>query len=192
MVWSIETDDFQGKCHGKKYPLLTAINEEFADPSVALPLPPETPATVVQPSYPDASTSSSYPSSSPSTTSTTSTTTSTTTTTTTTTTTPRPSTPTYTTTKPSSTTDHQHDPINAPTFVCTRDGLQRDPHDCQKFHSCVRVQGETGSTFLPYEFSCPPGTVFDEKIKGCNVPAEVEGCENATMQIFSFFRPTSI
>ena len=187
MVWSIETDDFQGKCHGRKYPLLTAINEEFADPSVALPLPPEMPATVVQPSNPDSSTSA-YPSSS----STSTTTTRTTTTTTTTTTTPRPPPPPSTTSKPSTTTELQHDPVNAPSFVCTRDGLQRDPHDCQKFHSCVRVHGESGSTFLPYEFSCPPGTVFDEKIKGCNVPSEVEGCENSTMQIFSFFRPTSI
>jgi hypothetical protein len=26
MIWSVETDDFLGKCHGVKYPLLTAIN----------------------------------------------------------------------------------------------------------------------------------------------------------------------
>jgi hypothetical protein len=26
MIWSLETDDFLGKCHGEKYPLLTAIN----------------------------------------------------------------------------------------------------------------------------------------------------------------------
>lgn len=182
MVWSIETDDFQGKCHGKKYPLLTAINEEFADPSVALPLPPESPIVNVHPSDSSSSSSSS--------TSTSTSTTTSTTTTTTTTTTPRPST-TSTTKAPEVTSkEPQHDPINAPNFVCTRDGLQRDPGDCQKFHSCVRVQGQDGSTFLPYEFSCPPGTVFDEKIKGCNVPSLVEGCEGATMQAFSFFRPS--
>jgi hypothetical protein len=26
MIWSLETDDFLGKCYGFKYPLLTAIN----------------------------------------------------------------------------------------------------------------------------------------------------------------------
>jgi hypothetical protein len=26
MIWSLETDDFLGKCHGFKYPLLTTIN----------------------------------------------------------------------------------------------------------------------------------------------------------------------
>jgi hypothetical protein len=26
MIWSVETDDFLGKCQGVKYPLLTAIN----------------------------------------------------------------------------------------------------------------------------------------------------------------------
>jgi hypothetical protein len=26
MIWSLETDDFLGKCNGDKYPLLTAIN----------------------------------------------------------------------------------------------------------------------------------------------------------------------
>jgi hypothetical protein len=27
MIWSLETEDFLGKCQGIKYPLLTAINE---------------------------------------------------------------------------------------------------------------------------------------------------------------------
>jgi hypothetical protein len=25
MIWSVETDDFLGKCHGVKYPLITEI-----------------------------------------------------------------------------------------------------------------------------------------------------------------------
>ncbi|XP_069678524.1 acidic mammalian chitinase-like [Periplaneta americana] len=29
MIWSLETDDFLGKCHGSKFPLLRAINEVF-------------------------------------------------------------------------------------------------------------------------------------------------------------------
>ncbi|CAL1299588.1 unnamed protein product [Larinioides sclopetarius] len=183
MVWSVETDDFKGKC-GRKYGLLTAINEEFANPSVALPLPPPAPVT----SVPTISTSGA-PYSPPTTPSTTSTTT------TTTTTTPRPvTTPSTTTTTtpspvPSTSKSPHHDPVETPTFICTQSGLQRDPRDCQKFHSCVSVHGPTGSTFLPYEFSCPPGTVFDDKIQGCNSPALVPGCENSTTQMFSFFRP---
>jgi hypothetical protein len=27
MVWSVETDDFLGKCHGVNYPLITAIHD---------------------------------------------------------------------------------------------------------------------------------------------------------------------
>jgi hypothetical protein len=26
MIWSLETDDFLGKCNGEKYPLLSTIN----------------------------------------------------------------------------------------------------------------------------------------------------------------------
>jgi hypothetical protein len=31
MVWSVETDDFLGKCHDHKYPLLTTINSVLCD-----------------------------------------------------------------------------------------------------------------------------------------------------------------
>jgi hypothetical protein len=37
MIWSVETDDFLGKCHGVKYPLLTAINSVlFGDTAVSI------------------------------------------------------------------------------------------------------------------------------------------------------------
>jgi hypothetical protein len=36
MIWSVETDDFLGKCNGAKYPLLTAINSAlFGDVTVS-------------------------------------------------------------------------------------------------------------------------------------------------------------
>lgn len=36
MVWSIDMDDFSGKCGGGRYPLLNALSTELKDYSVAL------------------------------------------------------------------------------------------------------------------------------------------------------------
>lgn len=36
MVWSIDMDDFSGKCGGGRYPLLNALSSELKDYSVAL------------------------------------------------------------------------------------------------------------------------------------------------------------
>ncbi|XP_064474372.1 chitotriosidase-1-like [Ornithodoros turicata] len=45
MVWSIETDDFHGKCHGLRYPLLSTINKVFASGGTgSIPVPPPTSA----------------------------------------------------------------------------------------------------------------------------------------------------
>lgn len=38
MMWSIETDDFQGRCHGEKYPLLKTINRVM-NGLVPVPIP---------------------------------------------------------------------------------------------------------------------------------------------------------
>lgn len=44
MFWSLETDDFHGTCHGKKYPLITAVNRVFAsDTQPEMPTPPPFP-----------------------------------------------------------------------------------------------------------------------------------------------------
>ncbi|GFU30430.1 chitotriosidase-1 [Nephila pilipes] len=37
MVWSLETDDFKARCHGRRYPLLQAINAVLNGTSVPLP-----------------------------------------------------------------------------------------------------------------------------------------------------------
>jgi hypothetical protein len=46
MVWSLETDDFHGECHGVKFPLIQTINRVFATASnPVVPTPPPTPET---------------------------------------------------------------------------------------------------------------------------------------------------
>lgn len=43
MVWSIETDDFLGGCHGVKFPLIQTINKVFAtEKNPVVPTPPPT------------------------------------------------------------------------------------------------------------------------------------------------------
>lgn len=36
MVWSVDMDDFSGKCGSGRYPLLAALNSELKDYKVAL------------------------------------------------------------------------------------------------------------------------------------------------------------
>ena len=45
MIWSVETDDFIGKCHGEKYPLLKTINRVFQRDVSGVPLPASTSST---------------------------------------------------------------------------------------------------------------------------------------------------
>jgi len=49
MIWSVETDDFLGRCNGVKYPLLTAINSVLFG-GIITPSPPTPPPT--QPTTP--------------------------------------------------------------------------------------------------------------------------------------------
>lgn len=45
MIWSIETDDFLGECHGQKFPLLNTINRVFAEGRSEKPTPAPVPTT---------------------------------------------------------------------------------------------------------------------------------------------------
>lgn len=45
MIWSIETDDFLGECHGQKFPLLSTINRVFAEGRSEKPTPAPVPTT---------------------------------------------------------------------------------------------------------------------------------------------------
>src|SRR5581483_12379307 len=56
MVWSVETDDFQGKCHGEKYPLLKAINRAFESDVGPIPVPNPPSGGTTEPTEPTSST----------------------------------------------------------------------------------------------------------------------------------------
>lgn len=204
MVWSIETDDFHGKCHGIKFPMLSTINQVFAmgGPGIiATPPPtPATPATVPTPStektwWPRPSTppggvgstteatskvtmpESSTPSSqAPSSTA------------------riwwppsrspvtqdkPTPPTPPTTTTTPSTTTTTA--PMPSPPsqggssgFQCPSAGSLPHPTDCQRFYDCVHQGGQ----LVAFEKTCAAGTVFNPENKLCVWPESVPGCSS--------------
>ena len=52
---------------------------------------------------------------------------------------------------------------------CTAAGFYASPVSCQAFYRCVDWMGD-GSWFSIFHFTCPVGTVFDEKISVCNHP----------------------
>jgi len=45
MIWSLETDDFLGECHGETYPLLKTINRVLAEKNSEVPTPMPDPVT---------------------------------------------------------------------------------------------------------------------------------------------------
>ncbi|XP_067139342.1 chitinase-3-like protein 1 [Centruroides vittatus] len=192
MVWSIETDDFQGLCHGQKYPLLTAINKAFERETQPMPLPPTTrppttrPPTATVPM--DTSTTTDKSSSSttekPSS-STTEKPSSSTTEKPSTSTTVMPST--STTEMPSTSTTVKPDTFDGVNFTCRSEGLHADPVLCNVFYSCV---GIGNGNFTVYKFVCPSATVFSTASKTCVFPAEGSPkCRLYILQKYAFLRP---
>ncbi|XP_076356556.1 chitinase-3-like protein 1 [Tachypleus tridentatus] len=172
MVWSIETDDFSGACHGVHYPLLRAINEEFADPRNDLPLPPtKTPSSGIEQPQSESSTTMST---------TTTTRAPSTVTTPLTTTTSTPSSTTISTTStttglPSSTTTSKPRTRGSSSVVripCTPDKFFPHPHNCSRFFSCVI----DNDSFVMFEHTCPVNTVFNPKTDNCAWPMDVPDC----------------
>ncbi|XP_077556585.1 chitinase-3-like protein 1 isoform X1 [Haemaphysalis longicornis] len=200
MVWSIETDDFQGKCHGLKYPMLSTINQVFAigGPGVIATPPPTqaTPATVPTPStektwWPRPSTPGKC-ADTPTTPSTPkeSTPESDTSGTTPTSSTAKvwwppsrsstpSSTPSTTTSTTPTTTTSEAPSSSSMTpggsgFECQSSGSFAHPSDCQRFYDCVAQGGK----LVAFEKTCPPRTVFNPENKLCVWPESVPKCEN--------------
>ncbi|CAN8029343.1 unnamed protein product, partial [Ixodes persulcatus] len=159
MVWSIETDDFQGTCHGIKYPMLSTINQAFAlgGPGVIAtppPMPPTDPTTATpvtektwwpQPGTKDPVTPSEAPTTQKITTSVW---------------VPSPDPGTGTTASSE--------------FKCSQSGTFRHPSNCQKFFDCVH-QNEG---LMAFEKSCAPGTVFNPANNLCVWPDDVPDCKD--------------
>lgn len=205
MMWSIETDDFSGRCHNEKYPLLNTIKRVLnggngsgsGSGSGSGPGPGSgsgsgsTTSTTRRPIRPASSTRrpttpqgeveddepiSDRPTS-----------------------TrrpmssssrrpissgsssrrPNPPTSTTTTTTTTSTTQPPKPQPQQPAgeFVCRADGMFADPKNCRKFIRCV----SSGSNYSIFKFDCGPGTAFNEQQQYCDFIYNVPSCQNQAM-----------
>ena len=178
MVWSLETDDFLGVCGGGRYPLMHEIRSlvnggtpstTTQPPSVATTTTTVAPGTTTTtPTGANPGTTQLPTSEAPS-----HTTTSTTTEANPGTTQPPTSdAPNHTTT--STTTGGNPGTTQPPSGVgpCAggRYGFVPHPTNCARYYICL-----TADTY--YEFTCPPGTLFDPVLHICNWADQVK-CPN--------------
>lgn len=202
MMWSIETDDFQGRCHDEKFPLLNTIRRvlDGHDGQVVVVAPePQRPTSsttrrplVTEPTGAGGASASTSTSTSKRPQQGTSSTTrrpaastpageiedepiSSTT--------RRPSPaasssrrPRPPTTSTSTSTSTQRPPGEPAEFECRADGMFADPRNCRKFYRCV---GHGTSHFQKYRFDCAPGTAFNEAAQYCDYIYNVPACKAA-------------
>lgn len=216
MMWSIETDDFLGRCHNEKYPLLNTIKRVMN--GSMRPTASTRPPVVTAPSASSSTTPGREIEEEPVTASSQTTSTSTTrkpTTArsisngrrpsstwrprTTSTTKPRPmasstTTTTTTTTMPSSTTTIATSTggsiagAGKGEFVCRADGMFSDPNNCRKFIRCV----SSGSMYSLFRFDCGPGTAFNEQFQYCDHIYNVASCQNSDRNLKLTHRPPMV
>lgn len=193
-MWSIETDDFQGRCHAEKYPLLKTIRRVL-DGAEVPPQPPAPGTTpTVKPAPAGKPTTTTNPTSKPVAPASTR---------------PRPPTVTPSTTTPGREVEddvtvtmtrrpYTQRPATRPPVpstevtatvapptggnnnnnndsVCRSDGLFAYPTNCRKFVRCV---GTGTSQARRYVFDCGPGTAFSEEIQACDHIYNVPRCNS--------------
>ncbi|XP_023288800.1 uncharacterized protein LOC105697195, partial [Orussus abietinus] len=59
------------------------------------------------------------------------------------------------------------------TVGCTSEGFHPNPEDCRKFYRCVKEN----SGFRKVEFSCGPGTAWDQNLQTCDYIKQVSSCK---------------
>ncbi|XP_076330487.1 putative chitinase 10 [Tachypleus tridentatus] len=146
MIWSLDTDDFQGKCHGIQYPLLKVLSEylNVSGDHVTTDLP-----STNGKSNSEVTKQTDVPTTNPLT---------------------NPiEDKTFSTKYPASTTTVDDDET---ALKCTKEGWFRFPNDCTRFYRCERV----GIMYRIHFFKCPRGTVFSEIFKVCSYPDFVHEC----------------
>jgi chitinase len=209
MVWSLETDDFHGQCHGETFPLIKTIYRTIIGPYPGYewhPAPPrstsnlvcdyykptwvpQTPKTTTP--YPPLRTykpdGGGYAPSKPRPTQTY----------------PRPthppkpdveqpepveSQPAVRPPKPVQVPDVSENEIPVEEHpICSEEGIAKDPQgDCSRFYICHQA----GSKWKSHVQHCPSGTAFDPKIKACNHPGLVNGCQS--VKSVSYYRQGSL
>lgn len=208
MIWSIETDDFLGECHGQKFPLLNTINRVFAEGSSEKPTPatgvvtstegPEKEGPEREGPVSSSTSTTASPSSTPewerpstwwvpSSSTTTTTTSNPWSTVSTTSTTSNPWTSSSTTGNPSWTWATQSTTPST-TTTTQKSGSGEKSLVCKEDgmfrnpNDCKRfyrcVATQVQGRFFLYEYTCPSETVFDEATRLCMWPQSVPECSN--------------
>lgn len=57
-------------------------------------------------------------------------------------------------------------------FECSRQGYFRHPSGCNRFYRCVKFD-QKSNYFTVYEYDCPDGLAFDEKVEVCVWPGSL-------------------
>lgn len=57
-------------------------------------------------------------------------------------------------------------------FECSRQGYFRHPSGCNRFYRCVKFD-QNSNYFTVYEYDCPDGLAFDEKVEVCVWPGSL-------------------
>ena len=169
MVWSLEFDDFRGKCGDGKYPLLTKIydmlNGKLKDHfEVPPPIPTSTPPTTPEPTTRRPTTTQEP------------------TTTKEPTTTRRPTTsePTELPTQEPTGSSTQYPEgttiIDGHLFVCPKQGYFKHPTNRHKFVECLYLN----SHWQIYVMECKNGTIWNDSVKACVNDNQVENPNSTT------------